>query len=135
MIFLTDTDFGAQIRAEVLAIVRGTNTNQDTAELAAIAEMQSYLSGKYDVAQIFAASGTERNAQLVMYCVDILLYHIHSNITPKNVPDVREKRYNAAIAWLKLVASDKLNPDLPIIPGQESGEFSLGGNKKVSKRW
>ena len=135
MIFLTDNDFGPQIRSEVLAIVRGTETNQETAERAAITEMQTYLQGKYDVAIIFGATGTDRNALIVMYCVDILLCHLHSNITPKNIPDLRVKRYNDAIAWLKLVASDKLNPDLPIIPGQESGEFTLGGNTKVSKRW
>jgi phage gp36-like protein len=135
MIFLTDTDLGPQIRTEVLTVVRGSTTNQDTIELAAIAEMQSYLRGKYDVAAIFAATGSDRNAQLVMYCVDILLYHLHSNITPRNVPEIRKQRYDAAIHWLKMVASDKLNPDLPEMEGQTSGDFKLGSNTKVSRQW
>lgn len=135
MIFLNDNDFGPQIKTEILNIIRGSQTNQDTAELAAIAEMKSYLNGKYNTTAIFSSSGTDRNPQLVMYLVDILLYHLHSNITPRNIPEIREKRYEAAISWLKMVASDKLNPNLPISEQNQAGNFKLGSNSKVSKKW
>lgn len=136
MIFLTDEDFNPQIRTEILAIIRGGATEtQDTAELASIAQMSSYLNAKYNTTLIFGATGTGRNAQVVMYCVDILLYHLHSNITPKNIPEIRKERFDAAIEWLKMVATDKLSPDLPVNSTEQSGQFKLGSNTKVSKRW
>lgn len=134
--FLTNDDFGVQIRTQILNIINQSDpTKTERAELDALAEMQSYLNGKYDTAAIFSATGNNRNAQIVMYCIDILLYHLHSNISPNNVPDLREKRYEQAINWLKMVAADKLNPNLPIIAGQEGGNFIGGSNTKGSSRW
>ena len=42
-----------------------------------------------------------RNAQMVNYMIDIVLYHLHSRIAPHNIPDLRVKRYDDAIKWLK----------------------------------
>ena len=72
-------------------------------------------------------AGDNRNQQLVMYLIDITLYHLHSRINPRNIPDLRKERYDGnnptqnggAIAWLKRCASGDVTADLPnIIPQQ-----------------
>ena len=71
--------------------------------------------------------GDNRNQQIVMYLLDITLYHLHSRINPRNIPDLRKERYDgnnatqnsSAIAWLKRVASGDITADLPqILPEQ-----------------
>jgi hypothetical protein len=59
--------------------------------------------------------GDNRNAQLVMYCCDIALFHIHSRIAPRNIPDLRVKRYDDAIKWLKMAGRGEITPALPVI--------------------
>jgi hypothetical protein len=60
--------------------------------------------------------GDNRNSQLVNYMIDIVLYHIHSRIAPHNIPELRVKRYDDAIAWLKNCAKgDWITASLPLI--------------------
>jgi len=64
----------------------------------------------------------ERNSKLVDVTVDILLYHIHSRISPRNIPDLRRLRYDGddpaqrggAIGWLKQVQKGTITPNLPV---------------------
>jgi len=72
-------------------------------------------------------AGDNRNQQIVMYLIDITLYHLHSRINPRNIPDLRKERYDGnnpqqnggAIAWLKRCASGDVTADLPnILPEQ-----------------
>lgn len=49
--------------------------------------------------------GDNRNQQVVTYLTDIILYHIHSRIAPRNIPELRVKRYDDAIKWLKNCAT------------------------------
>jgi phage gp36-like protein len=136
MIFLTTPDMDVQIRTEVTNVITNNNSvSIDKAERAAIEEMQSYLRGRYDVANIFNKSGNNRNPMIVMYLIDMMVYHLHSATSARNIPELRGKRYDDAISWLKSVAADRLNPDLPIKAGEESGNIKLGGNPKVIRRW
>lgn len=136
MTFLETSDFDMQIQAVVRNVVSGNSEEVlNAAELAAIAEADSYLRGRFDTAAIFAANGSDRNPILMTYLIDMLLYHMHSRITPSNIPAIREKRYDSAIKWLEMVAADKLNPDLPVLPTKLSGSFSLGSNLKTSQGW
>lgn len=65
--------------------------------------------------------GDNRNALLVTFMIDISLYHLHSRINPRNIPELRMIRYDGngqnqtggAIGWLKRVASGDINADLP----------------------
>ncbi len=137
MIFLVDADFGAQIRVEVLNIIKNApdSVNQNNMELAAIEEMSSYLGNRYDCALVFAATGSDRNPLVVMYCVDILLYHLHTNVNPRNIPELRVTRYKDALAWLDKVNLGRLPANLPVLEGEETGPFKLGSNTKRSKEW
>lgn len=115
LIFLENEDINQLIRADVLnRVIDDDNSVKHTAELATIAEMESYLALKFDVKQIFNKQGTDRNSIIVMYAVDIMLYHLHSRINPRQIPALRMERYDAAIKWLTMVSEGKLSPDLPL---------------------
>lgn len=114
MQFLTIEDFKKQIRDDqLMVVIQDDTTLLDSAELSARSEMDTYLNQRYDAAQIFAASGTERNALIVMYLVDMALYQLYSNVNPRKIPQLRTDRYDMAVTWLKNVADGKLSPGLP----------------------
>ena len=104
--------------------------------LTAIAEMSSYLNSRYDVATLFAATATDRHPLIKLYCIDITLYHLHSRISPRAIPQLRMDRYDAAINWLKQVARGELLPDLPTLPnGQDNiAAFNSGRNARTEAR-
>jgi hypothetical protein len=65
-------------------------------------------------------AGDNRNALVVTYLLDMVMYHLLSRM-PRNFSDVRKERYDGnspqqtggAIGWLKRVASGDDNADLP----------------------
>lgn len=123
--YLTLNDYKPQIQDAILQSVLGGNIAGNTilasAELAAQSEMESYLRGRYDVVNIFNKTGTDRNELIVMYLIDMVLYHLHSRINPNKVPEIRGIRYDAALAWLKAVSKGELSPDLPLLEDNEGG--------------
>lgn len=60
--------------------------------------------------------GDNRNALLVMIYVDIVLYHLHSRINPRNIPQLRLDRYDEAKKMLIGFASGELYINLPTYP-------------------
>ena len=120
MIFLVNTDFNTQIRADVLDKIIDADTSLlGEMELAAIEEMTSYLF-RYNVAAAFAEIGPARSRLLVMYCVDIMLYHLHSRINPRQVPEIRFVRYEAAKKWLESVSKGLIIADLQAKPNDDA---------------
>lgn len=81
-------------------------------------------------------AGDNRNQQIITYLIDITLYHLHSRINPRNVPDLRMRRYDgnqqvgmptsSAIGWLKAVASGDITADLPNIDPQQGVSITWG---------
>jgi signal peptidase I len=94
------------------------------------------LTATYPDDDIKWTEGDNRNQQIVMYLLDITLYHLHSRINPRNVPDLRKERYDGnnatqnggAIAWLKRVASGDLTADLPSILPQQGVSIRWGNS-------
>ena len=76
------------------------------------------------------AAGDNRSQQMVTTVVDIALYHLHSRISPRNIPDLRVKRYDEAIKWLIKCAKGEVTPNLPILQPQQGGRIRYGGNIK-----
>ena len=79
-------------------------------------------------------AGDNRNQQLVNYCIDIALYHLHSRIAPRNIPELRVKRYDDAIKWFKMAGgrgSDTITADLPLLQPKQGGRIRWGGNVKT----
>jgi len=135
MSFLTSADYGLQIRHEIKNLLTdGDDVLLVDAALAAQVEMESYLRGRYDCDAIFTASGPvaavpasgdtpaveaqpdTRNRLLVMYLVDMALYHLHSRQNPRNVPQIRQDRYDQALSWLKMARKGELSVGLPPLP-------------------
>jgi phage gp36-like protein len=120
MAFLQEEDYKLQVREyELDEITDYTEAIRLKSELAAQGEMESYLRDRYNVGEIFGAVGDDRNPLIVMYMIDIVLYHIFSAVTPRNVPQIRMDRYDAAINWLKAVAKGTINPDLPVTEDED----------------
>ncbi len=142
MAFLEDGDFDPQIRGWIRqVIIQNDPAVQRRSELAAQAEMESYLRNRYKTGVIFEAVGEARNALIVMYMVDMAVYHLHANISPENVPEIRQIRYDAALDFLKRVAKGDISPDLPEIsnvpeggdPDSDSVFLQMGSNQKYSE--
>lgn len=71
--------------------------------------------------------GDNRSAQLVLYISDILLYHIERRIAPQNIPDLRVKRYDDAIAWLKNAAEgDTITAAIPLSQPNQGRRIRYG---------
>lgn len=137
MNFLTDDDFVQyQVRDAVLAVLKISETTLDASELAAQEQMSTYLRTRFDVVATFAAAGTARNPLLIMYMIDLIIYHLHSNTPSRVIPKNREDRFNAAITWLTGVNTGGLLPDLPLLPDTTPDPLlRVGTNRKYSKRW
>lgn len=148
MIFLLETDLLPQIETSILNAITPAQKELilSDIELSSIKEMESYLSMRYNVGLIFTPLPVPndpfvetRNRLIVMYLVDIMVYHITARIIPKQVPEIRGIRYEAAINWLKMVSKGQLNPDLPVkqdeTTGKNTGLTSYNGFAKRSNNY
>jgi chitodextrinase len=92
------------------------------------------ITGELPTDDTLWTTGDNRNQQIVMYLIDITLYHLHSRINPRNVPDLRKERYDGngpnqtggAVGWLKKVCSGDVNADIPNITPQQGMSIRYG---------
>ena len=94
--------------------------------------------------------GDCRDQKLLMTCVDIAIYHLHSRVAPRNVPENRIHRYMgipedramkggrviyptySALGWLQAAADGTdITPELPLIQPQKGRRVRYGGNVKL----
>lgn len=114
MPFLSIADFEVLIKNNILdEVTDATDELVDQVAIMAQQEMESYLNQKYDVGDIFSATGNSRNKLIIMYAIDISLYHLHARINPRYMPEIRVTRYENAKKWLESVAKGTITPDLP----------------------
>ena len=137
MSFLTDQDYDVQTRSTILSVLTTDALSRANAENMAQEEITSYLRPRgYDVAAIFSATGTGRNSLIIMYMIDMAVYHLHSSIAGRAIPKNREDRYKAAIEWLNKVNHGKLDPSLPKIPDLSTDpSWRFGDNGKYFSEW
>jgi hypothetical protein len=77
----------------------------------------------------FWTKGDNRNPLIKMYFVDMVLYHLHSRVNPRNIPQLRMDRYDAAIKAL----NSGLVFNLPEWPTDENTTpIHWGSNKKFN---
>lgn len=67
--------------------------------------------------------GDNRSVQLVNKIVDIILYNLHSRISPKNIPQLRMDRYASAIAWLDMAKTGEITADIPVRQPRAGGRI------------
>ena len=113
----------------VLAISDGDDRLLQMAIDAAVGEAKGYLH-RYDTEKIFAATGESRNPLLIYWIKDIAVWHYINIANPGVDWKVRELRYNAAIAWLKGVQSNKIIPDLPTVENENTTGWRIGSNPR-----
>lgn len=115
--FIQTSDYDASIHREILdSLLRADSESYDPqiieiCEDRAIAEMKSYLNKTYDVEEIFSATGTDRNALVLMFALDIAIYHIFCQHNPYKMSQIRQDRYDRAIEWLKGVMKGDITID------------------------
>lgn len=86
----------------------------------AVAEMRSYLNKKYDCDKIFSARGTDRHALVLMFALDITIFHIFCQHNPYKMSKIRQDRYDRAVEWLKGVMRGDVTIDgAPLLPADE----------------
>lgn len=78
----------------------------------------------------YFTAGDNRTQSIVMIVVDIALFHLHSRIAPRNVPDLRRTRYANAIEMLEAFAKGKMTAKLPLIQPKSGSRIRFGGNIK-----
>lgn len=135
--FLNDNDYKKQVQTWIKNIIQTDENILTDAELAAQVEMETYLNNRYDIAAIFSTTQqpSARNKLIVVFLVDITLYHLFTNISPDMIPELREKRYKAAIQWCKDVAKGYISPILPERDAEDVKNvplFKHGSNEKYN---
>lgn len=129
--FLTGEDLKTSIYGEILDIVGRNKTIIETACTEAVAEVESYLSARYDTAVVFSKTGKNRNVEVLKLCKIIALYNIHSSGNPDKIPDIRVKQYDDAIKFLTRLQEEKCNiPGLPKPTDKSRNYVRFGGNRK-----
>lgn len=67
----------------------------------------------------------DRHPLVIQWMTDVTLYHIHSAIEPKNIPDLRVVRYKDCISTLKGIRDGLLSVDLPELEDQEVSDIPV----------
>lgn len=143
--FIALSDYDASIHKEILGALVRRETQPGVANPAydpevvevcedrAVAEMVGYLNKTYNVEAIFSARGADRHALILMYAVDIALYHLFSLHNPYKISDIRKDRYDRAKEWLKMVANGDITiggaPRLPKENARENARFIMDSDK------
>lgn len=73
------------------------------------------------------AAGDNRTQSVLMAIIDICLYHVHSRIAPRNIPDLRRDRYMNAVDMLRAFARGEMTAKLPLIQPKQGARIRYGG--------
>lgn len=131
--YLQPEDLERGVRGEILSVVtrNADNVRQTIAE--AQAEVESYLTARYDIRAEFAKTGDDRLPMVVKLVRDIALYNCFNIANPVSMPENRVTAYNNAVKFLKEVQSERASIDgLTRLTGTTgtSSYVSFGGNRK-----
>jgi hypothetical protein len=107
-----------------------------------------------DITNAAWTPGDNRDQKLLMTCIDIALYHVHSRISPRNVPELRVYRYMGepadretrgqrilyptycALGWLQSAAiGNDITPNLPVIQPEQGRRIRYGGQVKLTNNY
>lgn len=117
MSFINDNDYQVVIGEVALKVISQVSEEvRSAAEMQAQAEIAAYLNPKYDTEKIFSpeehfsSEPVARHPLIVMYTVDIALYHMSASLPGKMGSEIRKERYERAIKWLEGVASGRIVP-------------------------
>ena len=133
MDFLNKQDFLSLIDQNTLNLLT-ENNEALLSETEAIEEITGYLNTRFDTTSIFDKN-KERNGLIVMYLCDIVLCHLHARISPDNIPELRQKRYENAKEWLQNAADGFIAPSLPAKKKNNKMPIRYGNSLKKQKHY
>lgn len=140
--FITEIDYKTLADPRALEIFQQSDPeNRGRAERMAAEEIAGYLRNRYDTGRIFSAMREERNPLIVMYAMDITLYHLSTWLPQKMGFEIRAIRYKVAIEWLEKVQKGMVMPDLPCLTDPANGENDVnnpvryGGMRRNKYDW
>ena len=129
--FISLEDYDASIHREILdSLLRQGTSDYDPqiieiCEDRAVSEMKSYLNKKYDCQAIFSQTGAERHPLILMFALDIAIYHIFCQHNPYKMSKIREDRYERATTWLKGVMKGDITIEgAPLLPSDALSDNS-----------
>lgn len=102
---------------------------------AAIEEVRSYLRVRYDVAKVFAAEGSARNALILENTKVITVWNIIKLSNAETIYEMWKERYDRVINYLVKVADGDAAPDLPPITNEQGDvviKAKFGSNPKFN---
>lgn len=143
MAYITVEELHTHLHDEIIeTITRGDETIAQAAIDAAAAEACGYLT-RFDTDRIFQALGARRNQLLLIFVKDIAVWHLINLCNAGTELELREKRYNRAVDWLKAVQKGNVSPDLPERepkngkPGKNNpiGAIAYGSNPKRTQHY
>lgn len=134
MAFITPEELETHLYKEnIEAISREDETLLTAAIDAALQEAYGYL-GAYDRKKIFEATGRQRNALLLIFVKDIAVWHFVNLCNAGTDLQLRQDRYERAVAWLRQVQKSDVKPDLPVMDEDGDGIPDTAGEYIVSIR-
>lgn len=80
-------------------------------------------------------AGDNRSQQMIMYMIDIALYHLHKSISPQNIPVLRLESYKMAIKWLNSIAMGEITAKTLQLQPRSGMVIRSGGNTKNPNSW
>ena len=93
MAYVTTNDYTLLIQDVNLQQIISSNVAiREQAELMAVGEARSYLIQKYKFDEELSKTTTARDPQLLNYIIDMVIYHLHSRISPRNIPALAYNR-------------------------------------------
>ncbi len=131
--YLQPEDLERGVRGEILSVVTRNTDNVQQAIAEAQAEVESYLTARYDIRAEYAKTGDDRLPMVVKLVRDIALYNCFNIANPVSMPENRVTAYNNAVKFLKEVQSERASIDgLTRLTGTTgtSSYVSFGGNRK-----
>ena len=131
--YLQPEDLERGVRGEILSVVTRSADNVRQAIAEAQAEVESYLTARYDIRAEFAKTGDSRLPMVVKLVRDIALYNCFNIANPVSMPENRVTAYNNAVKFLKEVQAERASIDgLTRLTGTTgtSSYVSFGGNRK-----
>lgn len=139
--FITPAELETHLYRENIDIISRSDETLLTAAIdAAVQEAYSYL-GAFDRERIFSSEGTERNALLLIFVKDIAVWHFINLCNAGTELELRQSRYERAIAWLRQVQKGELTPALPVVDEDgdgrpdSPGEYIYGSNPKRKQHY
>lgn len=138
MAYLTIQDLHKGIHRETLSVITRNEDNALQAIEEAQAEVESYLTARYDIRSEWNKTDSNRNTMVVKLVRDIAIYNCFQISNPVNMPDSRRDAYKDAISFLKEVQAERASIDgLTRLTGTTgtSSYVSFGGNKKRKNQY